>query len=36
MALDLPLGIPRGQGIRLSPLRDGTDGFFIACAGKPC
>ena len=32
-ALDLPLGQPRGQGIRLTPAHDGTDGFFIACAG---
>ena len=31
-ALDLPLGQPRGQGIRLTPRHDGTDGFFIACA----
>jgi len=29
----LPLGAARGQGWRLSPYRDGTDGFFIACAG---
>lgn len=28
----LPLGEPRGQGIRLTPCRHGTDGFFIACA----
>lgn len=27
---DLPLGTPRGAGVRLSPSRDGTDGFFIA------
>ncbi|RIV89021.1 RsmB/NOP family class I SAM-dependent RNA methyltransferase [Aurantiacibacter zhengii] len=27
---DLPLGTPRGAGTRLSPARDGTDGFFIA------
>ncbi|GAA5050993.1 RsmB/NOP family class I SAM-dependent RNA methyltransferase [Erythrobacter westpacificensis] len=27
---DLPLGAPRGEGIRLSPRRDATDGFFIA------
>ncbi len=27
---DLPLGKPRGAGTRLSPARDGTDGFFIA------
>ena len=32
---ELPLGTPRGPGIRLSPFRDGTDGFFIACIGKP-
>lgn len=31
----LPLGIARGQGWRLTPLRDGTDGFFIACAASP-
>lgn len=31
----LPLGQPRGPGLRLSPLRDGTDGFFIARLGKP-
>lgn len=27
---DLAKGTPRGQGLRLSPFRDGTDGFFIA------
>lgn len=32
----LPLGSPRGAGVRLSPWADGTDGFFIACAGRPC
>jgi len=26
----LPAGTPRGPGLRLSPLRDETDGFFIA------
>lgn len=26
----LPAGRPRGQGIRLTPHNDGTDGFFIA------
>ncbi|MEC7398518.1 MAG: RsmB/NOP family class I SAM-dependent RNA methyltransferase [Pseudomonadota bacterium] len=31
--LALPLGAARGKGWRLSPYRDGTDGFFIACAG---
>ena len=30
--LTLPLGRPRGKGIRPSPFHDGTDGFFIACA----
>ncbi len=34
--LELPLGTPRGGGIRLMPSRDGTDGFFIARIGKPC
>lgn len=28
----LPLGSARGEGLRLSPFHDGTDGFFIACA----
>ncbi len=28
--LALPLGAPRGPGVRLSPARDGTDGFFLA------
>ncbi len=32
---ELPLGTSRGQGIRLSPGRDGTDGFFIARLEKP-
>ena len=31
----LPLGWPRGQGIRLTPHHDGTDGFFIARISKP-
>lgn len=26
----LPAGTPRGPGLRLTPSRDGTDGFFIA------
>ena len=34
-ALSLPLGTPRGPGFRLTPFRDGTDGFFIACAVQP-
>ena len=32
--LHLPLGTPRGPGIRLTPHHDGTDGFFIACIGS--
>jgi len=32
----LPLGRSRGEGIRLTPFHDGTDGFFIARAEKPC
>nr|WP_255548215.1 RsmB/NOP family class I SAM-dependent RNA methyltransferase [Erythrobacter ani] len=27
---ELPLGTPRGQGIRLDPFHHGTDGFFVA------
>lgn len=34
--LSLPAGTPRGHGIRLSPLSDGTDGFFIARADRSC
>lgn len=30
----LPLGTPRGRGIRLQPDRDGTDGFFIASLSR--
>ncbi|WP_100261154.1 RsmB/NOP family class I SAM-dependent RNA methyltransferase [Qipengyuania seohaensis] len=33
-AMDLPAGRGRGQGIRLTPHHDGTDGFFIARAEK--
>lgn len=33
--LALPLGTPRGAGIRLDPLHHGTDGFFIACLRSP-
>lgn len=28
--VECPLGSPRGEGWRLSPARDGTDGFFFA------
>lgn len=31
----LPAGRPHGAGIRLTPLHDGTDGFFIACLVSP-
>ena len=34
--LDLPIGRQRGGGTRLTPLHDGTDGFFIAQLCKPC
>lgn len=34
--LALPLGRERGQGTRLTPFHDGTDGFFIACAASAC
>lgn len=34
-ALTLPVGRPRGAGIRLEPLHDGTDGFFIAALRSP-
>lgn len=30
VALSLPAGRPRGAGVRLAPLHDGTDGFFVA------
>ena len=32
--LDLGSGTARGGGVRLSPARDGTDGFFVACFRK--
>ena len=32
----LPAGRPRGQGIRLTPAHDGTDGFFVARLVRPC
>jgi len=33
--LRLPLGRARGQGWRLDPLHDGTDGFFVAALRSP-
>ena len=32
----LPLGRDHGEGIRLTPFHDGTDGFFIARLTSPC
>ncbi|MFV0645401.1 MAG: RsmB/NOP family class I SAM-dependent RNA methyltransferase [Sphingomonadaceae bacterium] len=32
----LPAGKKHGQGIRLNPSDDETDGFFIACLTSPC
>lgn len=34
--ITLPLGRPRGKGIRLTPFNDRTDGFFIARLSAPC
>ncbi|QZD89718.1 RsmB/NOP family class I SAM-dependent RNA methyltransferase [Qipengyuania aurantiaca] len=34
--ISLPAGRPRGNGIRLTPYHDGTDGFFIARADRSC
>ncbi len=33
---DLPAGSARGQGFRLDPASDGTDGFFVARLIRPC
>ena len=32
----MPAGRPRGNGLRLTPYHDGTDGFFIARADRSC
>ncbi|MCB2089100.1 MAG: RsmB/NOP family class I SAM-dependent RNA methyltransferase [Sphingomonadaceae bacterium] len=32
----LPLGRAHGQGMRLTPYHDGTDGFFVACLDSTC
>ncbi|MGK6319785.1 RsmB/NOP family class I SAM-dependent RNA methyltransferase [Sphingomonas sp. DT-204] len=32
----LPVGRPRGPGLRLTPHHDGTDGFFVARLIRPC
>jgi 16S rRNA (cytosine967-C5)-methyltransferase len=34
--LQMPLGRSRGQGLRLTPAHDRTDGFFIAQTVSPC
>ncbi len=34
--IDLPVGRPRGKGLRLTPYHDGTDGFFVAKLRLPC
>ncbi len=34
--LDLPAGTNHGPGLRLDPLRHGTDGFFVARLIRPC
>jgi 16S rRNA (cytosine967-C5)-methyltransferase len=34
--LALPAGTPRGAGVRLTPFRDATDGFFVARLSAPC
>jgi 16S rRNA (cytosine967-C5)-methyltransferase len=34
--LALPAGAPHGPGTRLTPARDGTDGFFVARLVAPC
>jgi 16S rRNA (cytosine967-C5)-methyltransferase len=33
---ELPIGRPRGEGLRLTPYHDGTDGFFVANLRSPC
>jgi 16S rRNA (cytosine967-C5)-methyltransferase len=34
-AIDIPIGTARGQGRRLTPYHDGTDGFFVAILRSP-
>lgn len=36
LPLAIPAGRPRGQGLRLTPRHDGTDGFFIAAFARAC
>jgi len=35
-ALNLPLGVPHGKGLRLDPYHHGTDGFFVALVTNAC
>lgn len=35
-ALTLPFGRPHGDGLRLTPAHDRTDGFFVARLIRPC
>jgi 16S rRNA (cytosine967-C5)-methyltransferase len=35
-AIALPAGTTDGPGLRLTPARDGTDGFFVARLRRPC
>lgn len=34
--IDLPVGRPHGDGLRLNPRQDWTDGFFVARLRAPC
>ncbi|ALE16635.1 Sun protein [Altererythrobacter epoxidivorans] len=36
LAIDLPVGRAYGNGWRLTPSHDGTDGFFVAMLGSAC
>lgn len=36
LELTLPLGRKHGEGLRLTPSHDGTDGFFVAMLGSAC
>ena len=36
VAVELPIGRPRGKGLRLTPYHDGTDGFFVAKLRSAC
>ena len=36
LAIDMPVGRAYGNGWRLTPSHDGTDGFFVAMLGSAC